>query len=452
LSNYVLFSCVGSTDPIRDNFDGPMLHIIRHYQPHTVYIFLSQEMGMREEKDRRFSRAVELLAGKLGRSIDTHLIFSGIHNPHDFDAFLGVFSSHLNEIARRFPADKILLNISSGTPQMMASLCLETVISSKPLIPVQVATPAGRANQSRVGGSDYDVEWEFKNNLDNEPDAPNRCTCPDILSFKRTLARGQVQALIKKYNYEEAAVILKSYGTADGSPVMRLLQFLAGKKSLNPAANYGDSAEIKKMIGYPEMDGECLEICEYFNVIRILQKTEHLTDFVLRLNPLVTELQSRFLANCLGFSIESITDERGQRKNKKLVRRAKIKAFDPGLLSYIDECFDGEFRDSTAVNIRLQNCLIAFFIQNSKNAGEQERSFAGFLQAMENLNQDSRNLAAHNLYGVSEEEIRQKAGMSSSRIVDRLENLIKHIYKSRCKQEIFGVFDRANAFIVEKLG
>ncbi|MCR4440862.1 MAG: hypothetical protein QHH10_02395 [Peptococcaceae bacterium] len=457
MNDYVLFSCTGSTDPVRDNYDGPMLHIIRHYRPHTVYIFLSQEMGMREEKDRRFSRGVKFLGEKLAHPVDIKLIFSHIENPHDFDAFIGIFSKHLEEIAQQYPKDKILLNVSSGTPQMMAMLCLETVVSSKPLIPVQVITPAAKANESKAGGREYDVEREFQDNLDNEPDAPNRCVLPDIISFKRTLAKGQVQVLIKKYNYAEAVQILRSYGAEEDSSVMALLKFADCKKNLDPASDSPEFAVAKALARYPELDKDCKKVCEYFNAIKLLQKTGHLTDFVLRLNPLVTELQGLFLKYCLGFSIDTIIEERykpqrtkGPKKEpEKVVRRHKIKDYDQRMLKYIDEYYNGEYRDNSHVNIKLQNCLISYFLK--RNADSQIKSFSDFLLAMENLNKEERNTAAHSLCGVLEEDIHEQVGMNSSKIVKKLEKLIAVVFKSRCKQEIFNIFDTINAKISGEL-
>lgn len=37
---YVLFSPVGTSDPIRGYKDGPMLHIARVYRPYKIYIFI----------------------------------------------------------------------------------------------------------------------------------------------------------------------------------------------------------------------------------------------------------------------------------------------------------------------------------------------------------------------------------------------------------------------------
>lgn len=40
----VLISFIGGSDPVRDDFDGPMLHIVRHYQPNYVYLLLTEIM------------------------------------------------------------------------------------------------------------------------------------------------------------------------------------------------------------------------------------------------------------------------------------------------------------------------------------------------------------------------------------------------------------------------
>lgn len=38
----ILFTCAGTSDPVRGNRDGGILHIMRYYHPKRVYLFLSQ--------------------------------------------------------------------------------------------------------------------------------------------------------------------------------------------------------------------------------------------------------------------------------------------------------------------------------------------------------------------------------------------------------------------------
>lgn len=44
MAKRILFSPIGTTDPIKNYRDGSMLHICRKYKPDKVYLYLSAEM------------------------------------------------------------------------------------------------------------------------------------------------------------------------------------------------------------------------------------------------------------------------------------------------------------------------------------------------------------------------------------------------------------------------
>ena len=58
----VLFSPIGTADPLTQLGDGPMLHIVRHYRPERVVLFLSPKMAQLQEQDQRYTKAIELLS------------------------------------------------------------------------------------------------------------------------------------------------------------------------------------------------------------------------------------------------------------------------------------------------------------------------------------------------------------------------------------------------------
>lgn len=62
----VLFSPVGTTDPISYQREGALLHICRHYHPECVVLYLSQEMLAQQQKDDRYRRSLRLLAEEEG--------------------------------------------------------------------------------------------------------------------------------------------------------------------------------------------------------------------------------------------------------------------------------------------------------------------------------------------------------------------------------------------------
>ena len=49
----ILYSCFGTTDPVRGMRDGGLMHILRFYRPETVYLFLTPDIVLQEGDDRR---------------------------------------------------------------------------------------------------------------------------------------------------------------------------------------------------------------------------------------------------------------------------------------------------------------------------------------------------------------------------------------------------------------
>lgn len=145
--NKVLFSPVGMTDPVRCNRDGPLLHIIRHYRPDKVYLFFTSETEELEKTDGRYCKSIK----KAGFDCRVETIFSSIGDPSDFDAFMKAFPETLKGIAEENPGTQLLVNISSGTSQMISALCLEIASNRYDLLPIQVKTPERKSIIARKG-------------------------------------------------------------------------------------------------------------------------------------------------------------------------------------------------------------------------------------------------------------------------------------------------------------
>jgi len=70
----ILFSPVGSTDPIAHQRDGALLHIIRKYRPDKAYLFFSKEIYGYEQKDNRYSYCLNKLLQEIGEDIEIELV------------------------------------------------------------------------------------------------------------------------------------------------------------------------------------------------------------------------------------------------------------------------------------------------------------------------------------------------------------------------------------------
>ena len=87
MAECVLFTCVGTSDPVREMRDGSMLHIMRHYRPEKVYIFLSKEMEDFEKADRRLEKTFCFVNEKwAGDTAEAVYEYSGLFNVADMDA------------------------------------------------------------------------------------------------------------------------------------------------------------------------------------------------------------------------------------------------------------------------------------------------------------------------------------------------------------------------------
>ena len=78
----ILFSCVGTTDPVRGQRDGGMMHIARRYRPGKICLFLSAEM---EKNIPLYERAFAFMRERWDYSPEISMIKSGIQDPSNLD-------------------------------------------------------------------------------------------------------------------------------------------------------------------------------------------------------------------------------------------------------------------------------------------------------------------------------------------------------------------------------
>lgn len=448
MNRCVFFTCVGNTDPIRDNFDGGMLHIIRYYRPHTVYIFFSEEMGKREKSDGRYSKAAEMLAEFLDMEIKIEKFFSHIRAAHDFDAYMDIFGDIIGKIRQDNGDDTIILNLSSGTPQMKTTMCLETLFTPGNVLPVQVSSPEQKSNISKVVGIEYDVELEFQNNLDNLPDAPNRCSEPNIISVRRAMAKSQLITLIENYNYSAAKIFVKDFYPEVGKKALQLIEHAILRLDLQDSLAIKAVEGIHDMVFYPVKDCECRIICEYLNMLEVCYFKGDISGFVLRLNPLIVELQSAFIKKEFKMDVSILTQKTSW--GESFIRIAKIQNFDSDMLKYIStNHYSSALRDRSMLNIRFQNAVIDYYVNGKGKISAKH--WLKFFVNIEKINEKYRNSLAHDLFGATEKQVKELSGMSIARIIRTLKALIRGIYQNRCKEEIFHIYQDINQRIIMEI-
>lgn len=196
--NAVLYSCIGTTDPVRGMRDGGLMHILRFYRPEAVYLFLSREMVERDRADDRIAKTFAFLRENWeGYSPRLVRFETDIEDPSDMDALTAPMDALLQQALEENPGAEILLNLSSGTPQMQILLAQMALDPRYPTRGIQVKNPekqSGTAERSNT--KTYPVDEALGLNEDEEPGAPNRCCEPRMMAVRREAVRNQLSGLI----------------------------------------------------------------------------------------------------------------------------------------------------------------------------------------------------------------------------------------------------------------
>ena len=399
----VLLSCVGTSDPVRGYHDGGMLHIMRYYRPQKVYIFLSQEIEDFENRDSRFEKTVRY-ANEHWQDYNAEAVYikSGIVDVSDMDLVAGPLTELFENIIRENPNSQLLINLSSGTPQMQIVLA-QLAMSSRynDIKGVQVSTPENSSGKSeRTNSPNYSVETELELNEDELPGAPNRCSEPQMIAIQRDRVRAQKLELpFKLYPARQTA-----------------------------------SAEYR-------------EVSEYYLLLRNLQLTGRYSEFVLRLNPFLTRLMVQQLLLELPDEAKAVIEKR---KNGRIIFNADImRRVMPDEMKKLEQSC-GRTLESSDISLFVGARLLRIF---NKLPEHVLRVF----EACEHLNSEQRNLAAHQLHAVTDADIKRdcvddsKKAYSAAELVRIFGGMLASAYPDMCDKELFTVYDRCADYIMRRL-
>jgi CRISPR type III-A/MTUBE-associated protein Csm6 len=415
---YVLFSPVGDTDPVRGDYDGAMLHIVRHYHPQRVYLFLTAEMCARDERSNCYERAVRHIAPECEVKKFSR---PNLDNPSDFDIFHDIFSECLDQIAAENPGAEILINISSGTPQMKSALCLEIVSNrlSSALKAIQVTNPgkaSGRGNRDYFNPESSDLVSALENNFDTLPETENRCEEPKLSDFRKVILDRQIKSLISSYEYSAAYDLIKSESIFSDRTKNLLLH---GKcRTLGQAAEAERLARDLELLGdlYPNPNAKRVGDA-YLALWRDAEQGNSNGTLVRAIS------LAEFLAR------EFLTKERTPIICEP-VNQTDIDAKYPGLWEELNARFGGKFYGN--LSLRAYSIAISFLHAQNECSAYFD-NLAGYV--------GKRNAAAHNLENVTLAQSEQKEMLES------LEKIMHYIYN--VKSNFYRVYIRLNELTSE---
>ena len=316
-NNCILFSPVGHTDPVKNNHDGALLHICRHYQPKKVYIFYSGEMCKIHEYDHRYEAAINDLNERCGLDIQCEAILKPeLEDVHRFDLLADIIKSEIDKIHDSNENDEILLNVSSGTPAMKGALILISNLlpDSYHLKAIQVSAP-GEAVREKEAVNKEDSEKileQIKNNVDFEPNAVNRAYIESKSTIYAEIIKKDICAHIDAYDYTAALRQVKEVKEHNGRISERAEQLI---EAANARLNEGDKTTLCKILTkeeyadvFPYSLADLTALGEYAMWMKVKLDSKQSADFIRGITPICYELPIKYMKNVLGKDIMSICD------------------------------------------------------------------------------------------------------------------------------------------------
>lgn len=443
----ILFSPLGDTDPIRDCHDGACLHILRHYQPERVVLFYTKDMENKERRDHRYTRAIH----KLSPNCAIEEIFSGIVAAYLYEEFSKILPEAVQSVRDRYPEHEILINLSSGTPQMKTVLAMLAADTER-CRGIQVPSHSGKSNRkNKPASDDVDVDILLEVNVDDEEGAKNRCEEPPLSVFRYHAEKNRIISLIHAYEYNAALTLARSSSLVPAD-AKQLLKHAAARTDLLPDKARKILAEYngQKLFLFT---GEEELLIEYFLIMQIDQENDHLSNFMLRISPFL----DKFLLDYVQKNV------RGGRQNPQNIlnlsryvkrkggyrlERERIEQAAPKLLTRLNREYGG-YKDSD-----LSFTLLIYYCDYMQEEGltKDTKLHDDMMAELGKLGDIRilRNNVAHQITNVTRESFQKAAQMTPPALMAIFTQMLTLVYGGKIK-EARTTYSRINNWLEEAL-
>lgn len=438
----ILFSPIGTTDPITNYCDGSMLHICRLYKPDVVYLYLSAEMMQLHKMDNRYAYCIKKLSEQLGHEIQVEYIMRPeLEDVQVYDVFYEDFRKIISQIQSEMSQeDELLLNIASGTPAMKSALLVLAVLAEYRYRPIQVTTPLRKSNRRDERVEDYDVAVQWELNEDNEPGFKNRCVEVKNSNFSALIKSESICKFVKSYDYAAALALAEEIRPWLSEKAYLLLEMANARLML-------DAKGVDKKLGQLQVDilpikaGNHRSSFEYALGLQVKLKRKEHADFVRALTPLTSELCERILKVQCKIDINDycFVDRKGVRR----FDRKKLAGTD--VLDALNDEFKerrGGFQSGNFVSTAQVGPLIKRF--------SPDKDLAEKIDSIMKIEQEVRNLAAHDIVSVTDEWIQRRTGFTP----DQIFSIIKYLTVKaglKVKASYWESYERMNQMILAEL-
>lgn len=436
----ILYTSVGDTDPIRGCYDGGMLHIVRHYNPDMAILVLSKDMEQKEASDSRFSKALKHVKADL----DIKLIYTGLEDVHHIDT-LQPFVDHFYEMLSKYPDAEILINLSSGTPQMKLIMSYLSV-EHDAVRGIQVDSPQGRSNRSEPAvNDDEDIETIIENNLDDQEDTENRCHEPQMGYIKRNNLKQSLHTLINSYKYKEAISLYHGYKRTFKDGVVIDVLPLLEHAQLRLGLDYDGALQKSRKVGSISLssiftDKVLRKLHEFLMLMEVRLKQGQIEDFILKTTPFMYELMRYYFTKILGVNWRQVE------KKTSMGTRLDMVLFE-GQYPKLYQSWKNNTRTPQVQDIQLSLYHMLHMLENQDAV---DSSLLKQLKEIRSIEQKIRNKMAHEIVVFTEQDICNAVEIQS---LQSFLHQIKDVFfaiTGQAKQNKL-IYDTINSYVLDQI-
>ena len=269
----ILISAVGTTDPISNNHDAALLHIARNYRPDKIVLVYSQEMLVKQDLINKVLLSIE------GYNPIIEIDSTILNNDEVF--LFDKMCEVMGLIVQKYTNDddEIILNLSSGTPQIISALFALNRINDYNTQAIQVATPKKGANREYKPLTDSEIDALIVENQDNSVDFVDRSIKDKSEKFTQALVKRHLRSLIASFDYQAAEAIInrKEY-----NKLLSKKRIAYIREKLNDFSRvFKNQSILSDILSFPLEDSQ-KKALNYYLMIDVLKEREHIADVLIK--------------------------------------------------------------------------------------------------------------------------------------------------------------------------
>lgn len=379
-----LITCMGDSDPIRQQSDSAILHICRYERPDVIIVIHSERSQPRHS----------LLQRALDSIPDYHYSLEAWPSiiPNDkvalFDEVYDFLNNEVRLIqkAKQFTdQDEVLLNITSGTPQMISALMVINRLEEYSFRAIQVPTPKQDSNNASKS-FDEDIDKLIAENLDASSDRPNRCHEDRGENVSQLILANNLKKIIQNYDYKAAALLLNEFATFPNRESLLNL--------LNEAYQTIQLQQLPERIKKLRCDDSTKRIIFFMSILNMSWKRGDVAEVLIRIKSIVEFAMHTY--------IDLYANE--QRNGRKWNRYIKPKTGDRRFFTdKAVEILEREGSYNSKNYTEWPTLKIIYFESLKDNKMDGLSRYNEWWKQIDAIN-DMRNKVAHNLDPISHED------------------------------------------------